>query len=117
MLLPPWTEMHVYAELDFDPVAEAPVPQGEEAPLIVDRTVAAGAHVAYVEVVALAADPSHSRITKRGWTRLPCPETSADITFDLGDRPGLVVTSVPPRPWAELRVAAPCGSSEPIGPP
>jgi hypothetical protein len=111
----PWSEMHVYAELDLDPVAQISVPIGVETPVIVDRTVAAGAHVAYVEVVAIAATPPYARMTTRGWTRLPCPETSADITFDLGDPPGMLhVTSVPPRPWAELRVATPCNSIDPI---
>jgi hypothetical protein len=113
----PWTEMHVYAELDFAPVADAPVPKGVETPLIFDRAVAAGAHVAYVEFVAIAADPPHARITTGGWTRLPCPGASVDITFELNAQPPyLTVTAVPPQTWDELRIAAPC-RSEPIGPP
>ena len=113
----PWVEMHVHVELDLDPGAEVSVPTGVEAPVVVDRTVAAGSHIAYVEVVGIAAGPPRARTSMRGWTLLPCPETSADITIDLGDSPRMLhVSSVPPRPWAVLRAAAPCNDTESIEP-
>jgi hypothetical protein len=110
----PRAEMHVYVELDFDPIGEVSVPTDLEAPIVIDRIVARGAHVAYIEVIESPASPAPgARLTVPAWTLLPCPETSVDITFEFGETPGtLQVTSVPPRPWAELREAQPCNAAK-----